>query len=246
MLNEVVDRTNNRYNQPAIAVIICKNLLLSIGMKHLLEGNSFSITATVPDVANLSEHCSVAKPDLFIVDGSDTIEQTIEAVKHLKGTYPDVRIIVIAGTCDLNLVRLGRSAGVNGFCQSGSSREVLIKSLEMVMLGETVLPATVMASLLSGSGADSAPKPHDSEFGAAMRSGDPMVRKLSVREAEILGCLMEGSSNKVIARKLDVAEATIKVHIKAILRKIGAANRTQAAMWASSHLPTSDGPSLAA
>ena len=49
-------------------------------------------------------------------------------------------------------------------------------------------------------------------------------------------CLMQGSPNKVIARKLDVAEATVKVHIKAILRKIRVANRTQAAMWAVNHL----------
>jgi two-component system nitrate/nitrite response regulator NarL len=46
---------------------------------------------------------------------------------------------------------------------------------------------------------------------------------------------MQGAPNKVIARKLDVAEATVKVHIKAILRKIRVANRTQAAMWAVNH-----------
>ncbi len=48
---------------------------------------------------------------------------------------------------------------------------------------------------------------------------------------------MEGEPNKIIARKLHVAEATVKVHVKAILRKIGATNRTQAAMWAMDHLP---------
>jgi two-component system nitrate/nitrite response regulator NarL len=61
--------------------------------------------------------------------------------------------------------------------------------------------------------------------------------KLSVREREILSCLREGAPNKLIARKLEITEATIKVHVKAILRKIGAANRTQAAMWASQRLP---------
>jgi two-component system nitrate/nitrite response regulator NarL len=55
---------------------------------------------------------------------------------------------------------------------------------------------------------------------------------------EVLDCLRDGSSNKVIALKLDVAEATIKVHVKAVLRKIGASNRTQAAMWATAHLRT--------
>jgi two-component system nitrate/nitrite response regulator NarL len=56
------------------------------------------------------------------------------------------------------------------------------------------------------------------------------------REVEILKRLMEGESNKVIARKLDIAEATIKVHVKTILRKVRAQNRTQAALWATAHL----------
>ena len=58
-----------------------------------------------------------------------------------------------------------------------------------------------------------------------------------MREREILGCLTKGEPNKLIARKLAITEATIKVHVKAILRKIGATNRTQAAMWASQRLP---------
>jgi two-component system nitrate/nitrite response regulator NarL len=53
---------------------------------------------------------------------------------------------------------------------------------------------------------------------------------------------MQGEPNKVIARKLEVTEATIKVHVKAILRKIGAANRTQAAMWANENLTRRPGP----
>ncbi|TIV05318.1 MAG: hypothetical protein E5W02_28205, partial [Mesorhizobium sp.] len=58
---------------------------------------------------------------------------------------------------------------------------------------------------------------------------------LSNREKSILSCLIEGESNKTIARKIDIAEATVKVHVKAILRKIRVRNRTQAAVWAMNH-----------
>jgi two-component system nitrate/nitrite response regulator NarL len=68
---------------------------------------------------------------------------------------------------------------------------------------------------------------------------DQPPKGLSVRETVILRCLMEGDSNKLIARKFDITEATVKVHVKAILRKIRAKNRTQAAIWAASHLPSS-------
>jgi two-component system nitrate/nitrite response regulator NarL len=56
--------------------------------------------------------------------------------------------------------------------------------------------------------------------------------RLSERQKTILRCLIEGDANKVIARKNNIAEATVKVHVKAILREIGVGNRTQAAMWA--------------
>jgi two-component system nitrate/nitrite response regulator NarL len=60
---------------------------------------------------------------------------------------------------------------------------------------------------------------------------DAIAPQLSPREKSILQCLIEGYSNKCIARKIDIAEATVKVHVKAILRKIRVQNRTQAAIW---------------
>ena len=63
-----------------------------------------------------------------------------------------------------------------------------------------------------------------------------IIKGLSRRETSILRLLMQGTSNKVIARQLTITEATVKVHIKAILRKLRLHNRTQAAMWASNHL----------
>src|SRR5439155_27058982 len=64
---------------------------------------------------------------------------------------------------------------------------------------------------------------------------DTFAPQLSPREKAILRCLIEGDSNKCIARKIDIAEATVKVHVKAILRKIRVHNRTQAAIWWVNH-----------
>src|SRR4030088_2616482 len=63
------------------------------------------------------------------------------------------------------------------------------------------------------------------------RTEDTIAPQLSPREKSILHCLSEGDSNKCIARKIDIAEATVKAHVKAILRKIRVQNRTQAAIW---------------
>jgi len=83
----------------------------------------------------------------------------------------------------------------------------------MITNGETPNGASTNGSALSTIGIDTVPR-------------------LSVREKCILRCMVEGDSNKAIARKIEIAEATVKVHVKAILRKIRLSNRTQAAIWA--------------
>jgi two-component system, NarL family, nitrate/nitrite response regulator NarL len=74
--------------------------------------------------------------------------------------------------------------------------------------------------------------------GKALSSKDMAFSRLSKREKDILHLLTEGASNKIIANRIDIAEATVKVHIKSCLRKLRLHNRTQAAIWASRHLPT--------
>jgi two-component system nitrate/nitrite response regulator NarL len=128
------------------------------------------------------------------------------------------------------------NAGIHGLCSTGMERDALIKALELVMLGETFISSAMALTMLNGT-----PQPQESASNVTpglTAANDTATRahKLSSREVEILGHLMEGESNKVIAKKLDIAEATIKVHIKAILRKVRVKNRTQAAMWASAHL----------
>ena len=160
----------------------------------------------------------------------------------VKERSPETRIVALADQFDLGFVRTAHEAGVNGFCLTASGPEVLIKSLELVMLGESILPFAVLRSLM-----DAAPLNRNQPLqdnAAGLSISDLKECKLSAREAEILGCLTKGEPNKVIARKLDITEATIKVHVKAILRKIGATNRTQAAMWASQRLPQQVGASV--
>ena len=221
---------------PTETILLCKNSLVSMGIKHLLEGTCFALTGTASDERSIFIGDPSTAPTLFIIDGSDMSSRTVETAGNLRSRYPDARIAVIADRFDVSFVKRARDAGVNGFCQSASNREVLIRSLELVMLGEAVLPTDIMALLLDAVPVASGVQ-DQGEAGAGSDCSDPKLRKLSTREAEILHCLTEGAPNKLIARKLDVAEATVKVHIKAILRKIGVANRTQAAMWAIDHLP---------
>jgi two-component system nitrate/nitrite response regulator NarL len=96
-------------------------------------------------------------------------------------------------------------------------------------LGEKVFPTNLAAMLLN---LNNAPSPMNS------------LRGLSPREQEILQSLVTGASNKLIAIKLGITEATVKVHLKTLLRKIDVNNRTQAAIWAMNNGFTADGAAV--
>jgi len=220
------------------AVLLCKNSLLRSGLKHLLADTCFAASDETSPLPCGSE----AIPALFIVDANDSNADVAEAIRHLKVQHSQARVVVMADCLEPNTVLAMHNAGADGFCLTSSSREVLIKSLELVVLGHTVLPSALVLTILRKR--VSRPERSSDSVAAKIKGSHLNTRNISPREAEVLGCLAEGLSNKVIAQKLDIAEATIKVHVKAILRKIGATNRTQAAMWATEHLPMRDSASL--
>ncbi|MBB3021350.1 two-component system nitrate/nitrite response regulator NarL [Microvirga lupini] len=215
--------------------LICDSALFRSALQHSLRDTPFAIAeaASVTGPKRL-QYCAV-NTALVIIEASQNTRRVLEVVRQVRERSPETRIVALADQFDLSFVRTAHEAGVSGFCLTAGGPEVLIKSLELVMLGESVLPFEVLRSLI-----DAAPRKHSQPLQDSTtepKLSDLKDCKLSMREAEILGCLTKGEPNKVIARRLDITEATIKVHVKAILRKIGASNRTQAAMWASQRLP---------
>jgi len=230
--------------EPALrTALICDNPLLRSGLEHILQGTSFVLAeaASAADPTRLL-HPGL-EPALVIMEANRSTGGVLQAARQIKERFPEVRIVALADRFDLGFVLKGHAAGINGFCLAASAPEVLIKSLELVMLGESMVPSAVLRS-----GAIDAvlsqKQPHQDDSAAGPGLSDLKACGLSARETEILECLREGAPNKIIARKLDITEATIKVHVKAILRKIGASNRTQAAMWASQRLPRRGGASV--
>jgi two-component system nitrate/nitrite response regulator NarL len=223
--------------------LICKSSLLRSGLQQILRGTPFVVAETNAATGPQLIQDVAPQPALVIIEANKDISHMLEVVSGAKQQSPEARVVVLTDQVDLSFVRLGHEAGVDGFCGAGSSPEVLIKFLELVMLGESVWPSAIMHSLFSGMFV-SPEQPLPNNPVAEPKLSDLRECKLSVREAQILGYLMHGSPNKIIARNLDITEATIKVHVKAILRKIGVANRTQAAMWATEHLPRQAEPSV--
>jgi two-component system nitrate/nitrite response regulator NarL len=214
----LVVSTSTSPSQEVITVLVCNNAMLRMGLKHLLANTCFAVSETTFDQTTLSLRCSETTPALFIVDVSSSSDEVVETIRHLKSQYPAARMVVTADHFDLSFVRRGHDAGVDGFCLTASSREVLIKSLELVMLGQIVLPRTLLRLVLGTMAMNPKPPSEDNKAVVERKFTEPRANNLSPREAEILGCIMGGAPNKVIARQLDVTEATVKVHVKAILR----------------------------
>ena len=217
----------------AIVFPICSNPLLRIGLETILAGGGFIIWPEAINDLSMLPDIDEETPALFIIEGQDHMDQTLELVDQLRSRYADARLVMLADHFQPDAVCAAWEAGVHGFCLSNCRREVLIKSLELVILGEVVLPSAFVLSMTEQSGNHGGLLPNaDFRNHEGHGSGG---RKLSVREAQILQCLKDGDPNKVIARKLNLSESTVKVHVKAILKKVGACNRTQAALWATRH-----------
>ena len=133
--------------------------------------------------------------------------------------------IVAKGDYEFDEVALAFGNGIDGYIVKEISCEPLIESLKLVALGEKVLPSQLARTLSDFHPRFESGNQHDTASAAC----------LSEREAEILRCLTVGMANKVMSRLLNISEATVKVHVKAILRKLRLSNRTQAAIWAIKH-----------
>jgi two-component system nitrate/nitrite response regulator NarL len=223
--------------QQVPTILICKNSFVRVGIRHILDGTRYVVAEDLE-----SSSTPLASPDaspiLYILDESHSAADLVERVAELKAQCSSARVVVLADYLDPTTMMRALHAGVSGLCSTSMDRAALLKALELVMLGETFIASALVLTIL-----DEASQAHESGLNmtsALTPTNDTATsaHNLTSREVEILKRLMEGESNKVIARKLDIAEATIKVHIKSILRKVQVKNRTQAALWATAHLST--------
>ncbi len=220
-------------------VLVCQNTLIRSGIRHILSGTHFVISDEA--LEQTSE-----RPILCLIHADQGTDELTETVETLKTQWPSARVVLLTDHMEPAAMISAFQAGLDGLCSTAMDREPLIKALELVMLGETYIAPAFTLSL-----ADEASRLQQARPDGAIIVGPAamaVANTLSPREAQILRHLTQGASNKHIARELGLAEATIKVHLKAILRKVRAANRTQAAMWAQQHmnLPANDGFIIAA
>jgi DNA-binding NarL/FixJ family response regulator len=213
-------------------IVVGQNSLLREGVARILRSANFRIVASLSCADDLlTTKLQTPQPLFLIVHTGNDFDFVIEQIEIFKESCPDGRIAIVADRYRPDELVSAFRAGANGYIVDVTTCDVFIRSIELMMMGETVLPPAFLSYVLGPDGVqlvDAAPGEDHSE---PILVDDTIAPQLSPREKLILRCLIEGGSNKSIARKNDIAEATVKVHVKAILRKIRVHNRTQAAIW---------------
>lgn len=183
-------------------------LVLYIGNENGIEAE------TAADLAGAEKLLADgAGYDLVLLDFTMPGMNGLEGLKRVMEMPGEHRVAIISGTANREVAEEALAAGAAGFLPKTLSAKSLINAIRFMAMGEQYAPLDFMRA---GEEAES----------------HPLADVLSPRELQVLEGLTHGKSNKEIARDLDIREPTVKLHVKTLYRKIGASNRTQAAMIA--------------
>jgi len=235
----------------AVCVVIHPNRLAREGLKAILANSPFNPVWTSSSIEQVPSSIASTGEQLLVLIGVREAAKLAQTLSAARAIFPDASVVVMGDACDGDVVITALGAGATTFLDDRISPSTLIKELELVAQGEPVISVLLIKRLL-GQGPAQAPEVAartSEQAGAPITLDQRQPRKpddedevededgaasnthLSSRETAILNDLVQGTPNKVIAKRLNITEATVKVHVKAILRKIGVQNRTQAAIW---------------
>jgi len=189
------------------------------GLKAHLATAGFTIVAEGSSVTELLQATDPRDtPRLLVMDG----EQGTHAITVARTSHPDLRVMILGDAADPATMAEAFAVGAHGYVLKRITPDALVESLRLLLAGEKVFPSEVSDLLI---------RLPTTRAQAARRTAE-RESMLSPQEMEITRHLADGTPNKIIAQALDITEATVKAHVKTLMRKIGVSNRTQAAIWA--------------
>lgn len=208
-------------------LVVDDHALIREGLRSVLAealgpDSGTSIVAEAASAHHASEQLG-AQPDidLLLLDLNLPDGDGLELVADVRDRYPGTAIVVLSAREDRATILAVLGHGAQGFIPKSASRDVMIRALQLVLAGSSyVPPAALGATGTMGTTGDKAPPPGPPDLG------------LNDRQAAILNLMMQGRSNKLICRALDLAEATVKNNVTVILKALSANNRTEAVIRA--------------
>ncbi|MDZ4837791.1 MAG: response regulator transcription factor [Candidatus Melainabacteria bacterium] len=225
---------------PKLRLLIAEDhQLFRIGLRLLMsEWNEVELIGEAATGYEAIELATLHKPDLIIMDLGMPLLDGIEATKAIRKENPQVKVIVLTSHSDSRDISAALSAGATGYCLKDVDSERLRTAIQSVASGDVWLDARVAAHLMNTKVKPNLPKIELSSQEGYTQSFAPDdgprldADVVSPRELEVLALLVEGLSNKKIAERLFISPDTVKTHIRHIMEKLAAADRTDAAVKA--------------
>lgn len=213
--------------KPIRILIIDDHSLFRSGIKQVLQRHKgFEVVGEAGDGLEGAKRAIKLKPDVVLLDLHMSGTGGLEALRLMKEDIPETQVVMLTVSEDAEDLLETLRAGASGYLLKNIDTEFLLESIQNAASGESVMSPKIARKLI-----DSLRTPLTANVAVA----DVSPGKLSPREREIIVMLARGSSNKEIARVLNLSESTIKIHVQGILRKLNLAKRVQAAVYAVEH-----------
>jgi two-component system nitrate/nitrite response regulator NarL len=214
-------------------LLIDDHALVRKGIEELLQSRGVQVVAAVGSGEEGVRRARELSADLILLDVKMPGMNGIETLKQLRASGVKAPVVMLTMSREDADLSAALRAGAQGYLLKDIEPEDLVPALEAAVQGNNVVARELVGSLArlvrgGDAAAASAPPP------APPRPAAPFA-ELTPRELEILGCIADGSSNKMIARELNISDGTVKLHVKAILRKLGLRSRVEAAVTAVEH-----------
>jgi two-component system nitrate/nitrite response regulator NarL len=209
-------------------LLIDDHALVRKGIEELLQSRGVQVVAAVGSGEEGVRRARELHADLILLDVKMPGMNGIETLKRLRASGVKAPVVMLTMSREDADLSAALRAGAQGYLLKDIEPEELVPALEAALKGNNVVARELVGSLARLVGGKSGAAP------AAPRAPAPFA-DLTPREREILECIADGSSNKMIARALQITDGTVKLHVKAILRKLGLRSRVEAAVTAVEH-----------
>jgi two-component system, NarL family, nitrate/nitrite response regulator NarL len=203
-------------------LLIDDHALVRKGIEELLQSRGVQVVASVGSGDEGVRRARELPTDLILLDVKMPGMNGIDTLRALRAAGVGAPVVMLTMSREDADLGAALRAGAQGYLLKDIEPEELVPALEATLKGNNVVVRDLVGSLarLVGGKSDPAPRP------------PAPFAELTPREREILECIADGMSNKMIARALDITDGTVKLHVKAILRKLGMRSRVEAAVAA--------------
>jgi DNA-binding NarL/FixJ family response regulator len=194
----------------------------ALGRVLLRLAQPVELTAVADCEAGLAAAARWPEPDLVLLDLQLPGLSGIDALRAWRSGWPTVPVIVLSSATDPQTMYQVLQDGAAGYIPKSTAGEVMLSAIRLVLEGGRYLPPELLAADARAA-VPAAAQP---------LAPQPAVGLMTVRQLQVLQLIAEGAPNKVICRRLDIAERTVKAHLTQIFRTLNVASRTQAALAA--------------